>query len=97
MKIEEPDFIMEQSTDSASGIFDLYVLQEIKSKTNPRKEMKLVGYGIKLSSCIKHLCHYRATNKLNKDTATLNEYMTALMESKDELMKIFDEINLPKR
>ncbi len=97
MRIEEADFILEPSLTDYDGIFDLYLPQQVNSKTNPRIEFRSAGYGMSLASCVKRICRYRAISKLNKETITLMEYMKALLESEEELKQMFNELNIRKR
>lgn len=86
MKIEEQDFILESSNET-SILFDLQLLKTIRPKSGPvREEFQIIGYGVPLERCLKHIIKHRIDQKY-PDTMTLkqylNEYKIILKELKE--------------
>lgn len=84
MRIEEKDFILE-SANEKGNFFDLSLSVKInKGKENERDEMKNVAYGIPLSTALKYIAHYRASNDLGEVT-TLKEYISSYNKAVEKL------------
>lgn len=87
MRIEEKDFILE-SDNERGNFFDLSLLTTVnKGKSNERSEMKIVAYGILLSTALKYIAHYRASNELG-EVATLKEYLAAYTRAVNRLEQL---------
>lgn len=73
------------SIDDNSPFWDLELLKQIKSKTNPRQEYVNAGYGMTLESAISRIIQFAITSKYN--TTTLGEYLKEYKSIKDEITK----------
>lgn len=90
MIIEEEDFRLESCGDSNCR-FDLEIIKTIKPKGGePRQEMKIMGYGMSLLSCMKHIINSRIERK--KDVLTLKEYLRFYKEETDKIESLFKNI-----
>ena len=81
--IIQGDFYKLTSIDNVSPFWDLEILKEIKSKTNPRTEYVNAGYGLTLESAINRIIQVAITNKY--DILTLKEYLEEYKRLKDEI------------
>ena len=71
-----------------SPFYDLYLLTTIKSKTNPREEFQLEGYGMPLESAIGRIIRYAISNKHKEDDIiTLKSYLNVFKQTKEEILK----------
>lgn len=84
MTIQGDFYRITQVTES-SPFWDLELLKEIKSKTNPRKEYQIDGYGMPLESALLRIIRYATSQKLD-ETATLVEYLNAFKQVKKEIL-----------
>lgn len=90
MIIEEEDFRLESCGES-NHLFDLEMIKTIKPKGGePRQEMKLIGYGIPLLRCIKHIINDRIERK--QSVLTLKEYLRLYKEETDKIESLFKDI-----
>ena len=58
-----------------SPFYDLYLLRSIKSKTNPRDEFQLEGYGMPLDSAIGQIIRFAINNEHKDEVLSLKEYL----------------------
>ncbi len=58
-----------------SPFYDLYLLRTIKSKTNPRDEFQLEGYGMPLDAAIGRIIRFALNGKHQDEVLSLNEYL----------------------
>lgn len=79
------------SIDDNSPFWDLELLKQIKSKTNPRQEYVNAGYGMTLESAINRIIQYAITSKYN--TISLGEYLKEYKSIKDEITKEVNGVN----
>lgn len=71
-----------------SPLWDLYLLRKINSKTNPREEFQLEGYGMPLDSAIGRIIRYAINSKYGKDEiTTLKEYLNVFKQIQEEIYK----------
>jgi len=56
-------------------LYDLYLLRSIKSKTNPRDEFQLEGYGMPLESAIGRIIRFAISNEHQDEVLSLREYL----------------------
>lgn len=91
MKIEEEDFILEQSSDD-SIFFDLeikvLVKEKIKGKVtgNESYKFKKAGYGMPLENCIKKIVLNRINQK--QEIYSLKEFLTEFKNISEEIIKL---------
>lgn len=69
-----------------SPLFDLYLLRTIKSKTNPREEFQLEGYGMPLESAISRVINYSINSKYADKAITIKEYLDVYKEIKASII-----------
>lgn len=69
-----------------SPLFDLYLLRTIKSKTNPREEFQLEGYGMPLESAINRVINYSINSKYKDEAITIKEYLDVYKEIKESII-----------
>jgi len=100
MIIEEKDFRLIPSTNTASDYWDLELLVSIKPKGTDaaaRTDFKNVGYGLSLCSAIKRICNYRIQHRHKEENISLvqylKEYTSLLAELKEALL---DKTNSPQ-
>lgn len=100
MTIEENDFRLTPSSNTASNFWDLELLVTIKAKTEnaiPRQEFKNVGYGLTLYSAIKRICNYRIQHRHKQETITLVQYLKEYIKLLKELkQQLLEEISKPQ-
>ncbi|MCH3981005.1 MAG: hypothetical protein LKE41_03635 [Prevotella sp.] len=68
MTIEESDFRLSPSSNTASDFWDLELLVTVKATKKeensvPKQKFKNVGYGLPLVSAVKRICNYRIQHK----------------------------------
>ena len=69
-------------------LWDLYLLRKVNSKTNPREEFQLEGYGMPLDSAIGRIIRYAINSKYGKDEiTTLKEYLNVFKQIQEEIYK----------
>ena len=62
--------------------------KKVNSKTNPREEFQLEGYGMPLDSAIGRIIRYAINSKYGKDEiTTLKEYLNVFKQIKEEIYK----------
>lgn len=77
--------------DDSSPNYDLYLLRTVKSKTNPRDEFQLEGYGMPLEAAIGRIIRYAVNSKYKDEIITLKDYLNAIQQVKKE---VFEEIGV---
>ena len=88
MVIEESDFRLTQISDS-SCFWDLELLYTIRPKgKESRQEFKTCGYGLTLSSAIKHIANFRIAQKHPEESLTMKQYLKEYTEIINNLSKI---------
>lgn len=102
MIIEGPDFVMTSSVSDESDCFDLQLLQHVASKTNPRDELRLSGYGISTIGCIDRIARNRVARKHKgeefEDTPmTLKQYHDDFLQAIEEVKQILNGSNISKK
>ena len=74
--------------NDTSPLWDLYLLRKVNSKTNPREEFQLEGYGMPLDSAIGRIIRYAINSKYGTDEiTTLKEYLNVFKQIKEEIYK----------
>lgn len=90
MIIEEKDFRLTPSNNTASDYWDLELLVSIKPKgtaTVARTDFKNVGYGLSMYSAIKRICNYRIQHKHKEESISLTKYLKEYIALLTELRK----------
>ena len=86
--IIQGNFYRIEPINDTSPLWDLYLLRKVNSKTNPREEFQLEGYGMPLDSAIGRIIRYAINSKYGKDEiTTLKEYLTVFKQIKEEIYK----------
>lgn len=86
--IIQGNFYRIEPINDTSPLWDLYLLRKINSKTNPREEFQLEGYGMPLDSAIGRIIRYAINSKYGKDEiTTLKEYLNVFKQIKEEIYK----------
>ena len=86
--IIQGNFYRIEPINDTSPLWDLYLLRKVNSKTNPREEFQLEGYGIPLDSAIGRIIRYAINSKYGKDEiTTLKEYLNVFKQIKEEIYK----------
>ena len=86
--IIQGNFYRIEPINDNSPLWDLYLLRKVNSKTNPREEFQLEGYGIPLDSAIGRIIRYAINSKYGKDEiTTLKEYLNVFKQIKEEIYK----------
>lgn len=86
--IIQGNFYRIESINDTSPLWDLYLLRKVNSKTNPREEFQLEGYGMPLDSAIGRIIRYAINSKYGKDEiTTLKEYLNVFKQIKEEIYK----------
>ena len=67
--------------------YDLYLLRTVKSKTNPREEFQLEGYGMPLESAIGRIIRYAINSKFKDEIITLKDYLNVFKQIKEEILE----------
>lgn len=86
--IIQGNFYRIEPINDNSPLWDLYLLRRVNSKTNPREEFQLEGYGMPLDSAIGRIIRYAINSKYGKDEiTTLKEYLNVFKQIKEEIYK----------
>lgn len=86
--IIQGNFYRIEPINDNSPLWDLYLLRKVNSKTNPREEFQLEGYGMPLDSAIGRIIRYAINSKYEKDEiTTLKEYLNVFKQIKEEIYK----------
>lgn len=86
--IIQGNFYRIEPINDNSPLWDLYLLRKVNSKTNPREEFQLEGYGMPLDSAIGRIIRYAINSKYGKDKiTTLKEYLNVFKQIKEEIYK----------
>lgn len=86
--IIQGNFYQIEPINDTSPLWDLYLLRKVNSKTNPREEFQLEGYGMPLDSAIGRIIRYAINSKYGKDEiTTLKEYLNVFKQIKEEIYK----------
>lgn len=86
--IIQGNFYRIEPINDNSPLWDLYLLRKVNSKTNPREEFQLEGYGMPLDSAIGRIIRYAINSKYGKDEiTTLKEYLNVFKQIKEEIYK----------
>ena len=86
--IIQRNFYRIEPINDTSPLWDLYLLRKVNSKTNPREEFQLEGYGMPLDSAIGRIIRYAINSKYGKDEiTTLKEYLNVFKQIKEEIYK----------
>lgn len=91
MVIEEPDFRLTQISES-SCFWDLELLYTIRPKgKEARQEFKICGYGLTITSAMKHIANFRISQKHLEGSLTMKQYLKEYNEIISNLSKICHE------
>ena len=86
--IIQGNFYRIEPINDTSPLWDLHLLRKVNSKTNPREEFQLEGYGMPLDSAIGRIIRYAINSKYGKDEiTTLKEYLNVFKQIKEEIYK----------
>ena len=86
--IIQGSFYRIEPINDTSPLWDLYLLRKVNSKTNPREEFQLEGYGMPLDSAIGRVIRYAINSKYGKDEiTTLKEYLNVFKQIQEEIYK----------
>ncbi len=86
--IIQGNFYRIEPINDNSPLWDLYLLRKVNSKTNPREEFQLEGYGMPLDSAIGRIIRYAINSKYGKDEiTTLKEYLNVFKQIQEEIYK----------
>ena len=86
--IIQSNFYRIEPINDNSPLWDLYLLRKVNSKTNPRDEFQLEGYGMPLDSAIGRVIRYAINSKYGKDEiTTLKEYLNVFKQIQEEIYK----------
>lgn len=86
--IIQGNFYRIEPINDTSPLWDLYLLRKVNSKTNPREEFRLEGYGMPLDSAIGRIIRYAINSKYGKDEiTTLKEYLNVFKQIQEEIYK----------
>ena len=86
--IIQGNFYRIEPINDNSPLWDLYLLRKVNSKTNPREEFQLEGYGMPLDSAIGRIIRYAIYSKYGKDEiTTLKEYLNVFKQIQEEIYK----------
>lgn len=90
MVIEESDFRLTQVSES-SCFWDLELLYTIRPKgKEARQEFKICGYGLTMSSAMKHIANFRISQK-HPEAITMKQYLEEFKQVIDDISKICHE------
>lgn len=88
--IIQGNFYRIEPINDNSPLWDLYLLRKVNSKTNPREEFQLEGYGMPLDSAIGRIIRFAINSKYGKDEiTTLKEYLNVFKQIQEE---IYEEV-----
>ncbi len=86
--IIQGNFYRIEPINDTSPLWDLYLLRKVNSKTNPREEFQLEGYGMPLDSAIGRIIRYAINSKYGKDEiTTLKEYLNVFKQIQEKIYK----------
>lgn len=86
--IIQGNFYRIEPINDTSPLWDLYLLRKVNSKTNPREEFQLEGYGMPLDSAIGRIIRYAINSRYGKDEiTTLKEYLNVFKQIQEEIYK----------
>ena len=86
--IIQGNFYRIEPINDTSPLWDLYLLRKVNSKTNPREEFQLEGYGMPLDSAIGRIIRYAINSKYGLDEiTTLKEYLNVFKQIQEEIYK----------
>lgn len=86
--IIQGNFYRIEPINDTSPLWDLYLLRKVNSKTNPREEFQLEGYGMPLDSAIGRIIRYAINSKYGKnEITTLKEYLNVFKQIQEEIYK----------
>lgn len=86
--IIQGNFYRIEPINDNSPLWDLYLLRKVNSKTNPREEFQLEGYGMPLDSAIGRIIRYAINSKYGKDEiTTLKEYLNVFKQIQEAIYK----------
>ncbi len=86
--IIQGNFYRIEPINDNSPLWDLYLLRKVNSKTNPREEFQLEGYGMPLDSAIGRIIRYAINSKYGKDEiTTLKEYLNVFKQIQEKIYK----------
>ena len=86
--IIQGNFYRIEPINDNSPLWDLYLLRKVNSKTNPREEFQLEGYGMPLDSAIGRIIRYAINSKYGKDEiTTLKDYLNVFKQIQEEIYK----------
>ena len=86
--IIQGNFYRIEPINDNSPLWDLYLLRKVNSKTNPREEFQLEGYGMPLDSAIGRIIRYAINSKYGKDEiTTLKEYLNVFKQIQEVIYK----------
>ena len=86
--IIQGNFYRIEPINDNSPLWDLYLPRKVNSKTNPREEFQLEGYGMPLDSAIGRIIRYAINSKYGKDEiTTLKEYLNVFKQIQEEIYK----------
>lgn len=86
--IIQGNFYRIEPINDTSPLWNLYLLRKVNSKTNPREEFQLEGYGMPLDSAIGRIIRYAINSKYGKDEiTTLKEYLNVFKQIQEEIYK----------
>lgn len=86
--IIQGNFYRIEPINDNSPLWDLYLLRKVNSKTNPREEFQLEGYGMPLDSAIGRIIRYAINSKYGKnEITTLKEYLNVFKQIQEEIYK----------
>lgn len=87
--IIQGNFYRIEPINDTSPLWDLYLLRKVNSKTNPREEFQLEGYGMPLDSAIGRIIRYAINSKYGKDEiTTLKEYLNVFKQIQEEIKEV---------
>ena len=79
------DFYRIEPINDSSPLYDLYLLRTVKSKTNPRDEFQLEGYGMPMEAIIGRIIRYALNSKFKDEIVTLENYLNVYKQIKEEI------------
>ena len=95
MKIVEPDFIMEPSSDEK---YDLTFMKKVKKRDTGKFEIEPgpTLYGLTFSHCLNKIAHHRTAKKWEEDNVSLKEFLKEFQRNYNEIVKLCRE-TLPEK
>lgn len=74
-----------------SSKFDLELLHEIGGK-NPRKEFKIVGYGLSLENAIARAIAFGINKRFGEEVVTLKQFLNVYKEESDKIRQELGDV-----